>query len=108
MWEKVIENQTSRLDYIRASRGSHMPEIIFKIGYYKTILDQIPNEQVTAVRTDVESRNHVVEIPAQVEACMDSKGECFAWTVERGRSNISAAKRTLVLACTLDTLSSST
>ncbi|GFW95207.1 hypothetical protein TNCV_314111 [Trichonephila clavipes] len=25
MLEKVIENWTSRLDYIRASRGSHMP-----------------------------------------------------------------------------------
>ncbi|GFV35269.1 hypothetical protein TNCV_3203011 [Trichonephila clavipes] len=31
MLEKVIENWTSRLDYIRASRGSYMPEIIFKI-----------------------------------------------------------------------------
>ncbi|GFV54683.1 ammonium transporter Rh type B [Trichonephila clavipes] len=31
MLEKVTENWTSRLDYIRASRGSHMPEIIFKI-----------------------------------------------------------------------------
>ncbi|GFV36694.1 DUF4817 domain-containing protein [Trichonephila clavipes] len=31
MLEKVIENRTSRLDYIRASRGSHMPEIIFKM-----------------------------------------------------------------------------
>ncbi|GFS71871.1 protein O-mannosyl-transferase TMTC3 [Trichonephila clavipes] len=31
MLEKVIENWTSRLDYIRASRGSHMSEIIFKI-----------------------------------------------------------------------------
>ncbi|GFX76452.1 RNase H domain-containing protein [Trichonephila clavipes] len=31
MLEKVIENWTSRLDYIRASRGSHIPEIIFKI-----------------------------------------------------------------------------
>ncbi|GFX38101.1 transposable element Tcb2 transposase [Trichonephila clavipes] len=31
MLEKVIENWTSRLDYIRASRGSHMPEILFKI-----------------------------------------------------------------------------
>ncbi|GFU30207.1 hypothetical protein TNCV_3625371 [Trichonephila clavipes] len=30
MLEKVIENRTSRLDYIRASRGSPMPEIIFK------------------------------------------------------------------------------
>ncbi|GFV19066.1 hypothetical protein TNCV_3222851 [Trichonephila clavipes] len=32
MLEKVIENWTSRLDYIRASRGSAMPEIIFKIS----------------------------------------------------------------------------
>ncbi|GFU21846.1 uncharacterized protein TNCV_3283271 [Trichonephila clavipes] len=31
MLEKVIENWTSRLDYIRACRGSHMPEIIFKM-----------------------------------------------------------------------------
>ncbi|GFU91251.1 hypothetical protein TNCV_4925811 [Trichonephila clavipes] len=31
MLEKVIENWTSRLDYIRASRGSPIPEIIFTI-----------------------------------------------------------------------------
>ncbi|GFW97870.1 transposable element Tc3 transposase [Trichonephila clavipes] len=31
MLEKVIENWTSRLDYIRASRASPMPEIIFKM-----------------------------------------------------------------------------
>ncbi|GFX01213.1 DUF4817 domain-containing protein [Trichonephila clavipes] len=31
MLEKVIENWTSRLDYIRASRDNHMPEIIFKM-----------------------------------------------------------------------------
>ncbi|GFY15604.1 hypothetical protein TNCV_1282521 [Trichonephila clavipes] len=31
MLEKVIENWTSRLDYNRASRGSHIPEIIFKM-----------------------------------------------------------------------------
>ncbi|GFW65490.1 hypothetical protein TNCV_1776341 [Trichonephila clavipes] len=31
MLEKVMENRTSRLDYIRASRGSPMPEIIFKM-----------------------------------------------------------------------------
>ncbi|GFT77432.1 hypothetical protein TNCV_4571721 [Trichonephila clavipes] len=30
MLEKVIENWTSRMDYIRSSRGSPMPEIIFK------------------------------------------------------------------------------
>ncbi|GFU81509.1 uncharacterized protein TNCV_4926401 [Trichonephila clavipes] len=35
--EKVIENWTSRLDCIRASRGSHMPEIIFKIKCHKII-----------------------------------------------------------------------
>ncbi|GFX98795.1 transposable element Tc3 transposase [Trichonephila clavipes] len=33
MLEKVIENWTSRLDYIRASRGSHMPKIIFKMRF---------------------------------------------------------------------------
>ncbi|GFT74701.1 hypothetical protein TNCV_562541 [Trichonephila clavipes] len=32
MLEKVIENWTSRLDYIRASRGIPMPEVIFKIS----------------------------------------------------------------------------
>ncbi|GFW54968.1 hypothetical protein TNCV_2785831 [Trichonephila clavipes] len=31
MLEKVIENWTCRLDYIRASCGSPMPEIIFKM-----------------------------------------------------------------------------
>ncbi|GFT61306.1 hypothetical protein TNCV_1227541 [Trichonephila clavipes] len=31
MLEKVIENWTSSLDYIRASRESPMPEIIFKM-----------------------------------------------------------------------------
>ncbi|GFX47985.1 putative transposable element [Trichonephila clavipes] len=39
MLEKVIENWTSRLDYIRASRGSPMPEIIFKISCDLTPLD---------------------------------------------------------------------
>ncbi|GFT01369.1 uncharacterized protein TNCV_3215001 [Trichonephila clavipes] len=33
MLEKVIENWTSRLDYIRASCGSPMPEIIFKMQF---------------------------------------------------------------------------
>ncbi|GFV01667.1 putative LOC100569746 [Trichonephila clavipes] len=37
MLEKVIENWTSRLDYIRASRGSPMPEIIIKMLCHKII-----------------------------------------------------------------------
>ncbi|GFV32385.1 uncharacterized protein TNCV_1676711 [Trichonephila clavipes] len=37
MLEKVIENGTSRLDYIRASRGSPMPEIIFKIPLVRLV-----------------------------------------------------------------------
>ncbi|GFW33654.1 putative LOC100569746 [Trichonephila clavipes] len=37
MLEKVIENWTSRLDYIRTSRGSPMPEIIFKMECHKII-----------------------------------------------------------------------
>ncbi|GFT59011.1 hypothetical protein TNCV_186131 [Trichonephila clavipes] len=32
MLEKIIENWTSRLDYIRASRGSPMPEILFEMN----------------------------------------------------------------------------
>ncbi|GFU34385.1 DUF4817 domain-containing protein [Trichonephila clavipes] len=31
MLEKVIENSTSSLDYIPASRGSYMPEIVLKM-----------------------------------------------------------------------------
>ncbi|GFW17111.1 transposable element Tcb1 transposase [Trichonephila clavipes] len=37
MLEKVIENWTSRLDYIRASRDSPMPQIIFKMNGGKEV-----------------------------------------------------------------------
>ncbi|GFS92008.1 uncharacterized protein TNCV_1931701 [Trichonephila clavipes] len=37
MLEKVFENWTSRFDYIRASRGSPMPEMIFKMYCHKII-----------------------------------------------------------------------
>ncbi|GFS51307.1 uncharacterized protein TNCV_3533561 [Trichonephila clavipes] len=50
MLEKVIENWTSRLDYIRASRGSPMPEIIFKMIWSENpsliILDIKPSCQI--------------------------------------------------------------
>ncbi|GFU76840.1 DUF4817 domain-containing protein [Trichonephila clavipes] len=41
MLEKVIENWTSRLDYIRASRGSPMPEIIFKKSHTDNVKEII-------------------------------------------------------------------
>ncbi|GFX90094.1 putative LOC100569746 [Trichonephila clavipes] len=37
MLEKVIEHWTSRLDYIRASHGSPMPEVIFKMSCHNII-----------------------------------------------------------------------
>ncbi|GFX06111.1 hypothetical protein TNCV_446861 [Trichonephila clavipes] len=52
--------------------------VFLERGYSKAILNQLPNERETAERTDVESRNHVEAIPAQVEACMVSNGGCFA------------------------------
>ncbi|GFU92316.1 hypothetical protein TNCV_1338971 [Trichonephila clavipes] len=45
MLGKVIENWTSRLDYIRASRGSPMPEIIFKIDEAHFWLNGYVNKQ---------------------------------------------------------------
>ncbi|GFW30103.1 uncharacterized protein TNCV_1054141 [Trichonephila clavipes] len=53
MLEKVIENWTSRLDYIRASRDSHMLEIIFKINLKFYTSKETPftsKEQETFVR----------------------------------------------------------
>ncbi|GFU06168.1 hypothetical protein TNCV_4764881 [Trichonephila clavipes] len=43
MLEKVIENWTCRLDYIRASRGSPMPEIIFKMW----VISHLQKQHVT-------------------------------------------------------------
>ncbi|GFU86296.1 transposable element Tc3 transposase [Trichonephila clavipes] len=45
MLEKVIENWTSRLDYIRASRGSHMPRKSFRVK----VSDYVRNRDVAAV-----------------------------------------------------------
>ncbi|GFY13566.1 putative LOC100569746 [Trichonephila clavipes] len=46
MLEKVIENWTSRLDYIRASRGSPMLKIIFKMK----IGSRVGRNQTTVIR----------------------------------------------------------
>ncbi|GFW29093.1 hypothetical protein TNCV_2356511 [Trichonephila clavipes] len=44
MLEKVLENWTSRLDNIRASLGSPMPEIIFKIYSVKRVIKKYYRE----------------------------------------------------------------
>ncbi|GFX88338.1 transposable element Tc3 transposase [Trichonephila clavipes] len=50
MLENVYEKWTSRLDYIRSSRGSHMPEMIFKIfGNYQY---RFPPEEWLLIYTD--------------------------------------------------------
>ncbi|GFV04564.1 RNase H domain-containing protein [Trichonephila clavipes] len=62
MLEKVIENWTSRLDYIRASRGSPMPEIIFKIPEFIAIsgaLDHVLNSNKASIWILTDSRSSI-------------------------------------------------
>ncbi|GFS68656.1 uncharacterized protein TNCV_1958831 [Trichonephila clavipes] len=58
MLEKVIENWTSRLDYTRASRGSHMPEIIFKMEKCgrKEFLKEKKRKRLIAVENPLSQR----------------------------------------------------
>ncbi|GFX45357.1 putative DD41D transposase [Trichonephila clavipes] len=50
MMEKVIEHWTSRLAYIRARRGSHMPEIIFKISpHLRRLVERNPLKKLEAL-----------------------------------------------------------
>ncbi|GFW74564.1 DUF5641 domain-containing protein [Trichonephila clavipes] len=55
MLEKVIENWTSRLDYIRASRDSHIPEIIFKISSRSIFIVKTP-KYLQKLREDLRQR----------------------------------------------------
>ncbi|GFV93306.1 hypothetical protein TNCV_3685291 [Trichonephila clavipes] len=80
MLGKVIENWTSRLDYIRASRGSHMPDIIFQI-LYKKASDFILSDLITAVE-DRKPREEVrkeeiehEEKERQIQYEMEKKGK---------------------------------
>ncbi|GFT38300.1 uncharacterized protein TNCV_2638621 [Trichonephila clavipes] len=57
MLEKVIENWTSRLDYIRASRGSHMPE------YVKNVM---PQDDISNKKNPCQSNNIVVLLQFKV------------------------------------------
>ncbi|GFV79260.1 hypothetical protein TNCV_71281 [Trichonephila clavipes] len=66
MLEKVIENWTSRLDYIRASRGSPMPEIIFKIRELVAGVSVVVSSPCAALKTRrVERLMHVKSVVAQ-------------------------------------------
>ncbi|GFV21630.1 uncharacterized protein TNCV_521031 [Trichonephila clavipes] len=57
MFEKVIENWTSILDYIRASRGSPMPEIIFKICQVIYSQFALANSSKTIIKQGIDSSN---------------------------------------------------
>ncbi|GFU89963.1 putative RNA-directed DNA polymerase from transposon BS [Trichonephila clavipes] len=63
MLEKVIENWTSRLDYIRASHGSPMPEIIFKIPISLTCIIRKLSERVFVKRIQyyLDNCDHISE-----------------------------------------------
>ncbi|GFV72168.1 putative transposable element [Trichonephila clavipes] len=66
MLEKVIENWTSRLDYIRASRGSHVPEIIFKIDEEHFWLNGYINKQNCRIWSETNPQVYV-ETPLHPE-----------------------------------------
>ncbi|GFX02990.1 transposable element Tc3 transposase [Trichonephila clavipes] len=66
MLEEVIENWTSRLDYIRASRGSHMPEIIFKIDEAHFWLNGYVNKQNCRIWSEANPQVYV-ETPLHPE-----------------------------------------
>ncbi|GFV14581.1 uncharacterized protein TNCV_3999321 [Trichonephila clavipes] len=67
MLEKVIENWTSRLDYyIRASRGSPMPEIIFKICNQSTLKLEFGHKY---------GFSHQLKLVCKT--CSEQKMECF-------------------------------
>ncbi|GFS68293.1 hypothetical protein TNCV_5028901 [Trichonephila clavipes] len=66
MLEKVIENWTSRLDYIRASCGNHMPEIIFKIDEVHFWLNGYVNKQNCRIWSEANPQVYV-ETPLHPE-----------------------------------------
>ncbi|GFT52233.1 uncharacterized protein TNCV_2530941 [Trichonephila clavipes] len=64
--EKVIENWTSRLDYIRANRVSPMPEIIFKIDEAHFWLNGYVNKQKCRIWSEANPQVYV-ETPLHPE-----------------------------------------
>ncbi|GFU73461.1 probable RNA-directed DNA polymerase from transposon X-element [Trichonephila clavipes] len=93
MLEKVIQNWTSSLDYIRASRGSHMPEIIFKIqqlwrrvkaanGLYQDLTIPILETSTAIYSSPVDGANLIGRTFASVSSS-DSYSPAFQVTKNR-------------------------
>ncbi|GFS58028.1 putative transposase [Trichonephila clavipes] len=74
MLEKVIEIGTSRLNYIRASRGSPMPEIIFKIRRATSLLVRLVEKEERWEVPD-QSQNWGGIEPNRIVTCMVLKAE---------------------------------
>ncbi|GFV71091.1 transposase [Trichonephila clavipes] len=72
MLEKVIENWTSRLDYIRASRGSHMPEIIFKIRFVVFFFNHWNSGEMAELNEIGNVVEEVVDLARQINVEVDS------------------------------------
>ncbi|GFW78530.1 uncharacterized protein TNCV_5110711 [Trichonephila clavipes] len=79
MLEKVIENWTSRLDYIRASRSSHMPEIILKILVKVTDLWPVCHEFKPST---AEGPSHII-ITAEIESGFNAEDDLIPFCYSR-------------------------
>ncbi|GFY12740.1 uncharacterized protein TNCV_4283981, partial [Trichonephila clavipes] len=111
MLEKVIENWTSRLDYIRASRGIHMPEIIFKIdtlsepstssqpeasyifthkAVFSELLQKVPCKyctNCTLVIKQHHSMGYSTKMELLCESCHESYGSVFSSFQEEAKNS---------------------
>ncbi|GFS71122.1 hypothetical protein TNCV_5049231 [Trichonephila clavipes] len=78
MLEKVIENWTSRLDYIRASRGSPMTEIIFKS--YSLLIIYLPQDYLSNKKNSCQS-NHTLLLYFNLKFYSSKKHPICFWSV---------------------------
>ncbi|GFS99489.1 putative transposable element [Trichonephila clavipes] len=91
MLEKVIENWTSRLDYIRASRGSHMPSCV-TYGNSSRKLD--PSRETWARATTAREDCHLSIIARRSRGGTASKLYCYWYATSETRvSKVTVSKR---------------
>ncbi|GFU54245.1 putative DD41D transposase [Trichonephila clavipes] len=90
MLEKVIENWTSRLDYIRASRGSPIPEILFKIDGTVESTDTI-----VKLKTKIENSSTFESDPDFVKTLIKN---CIDERVSRNEREVTLEKQKIELA----------